>query len=126
MIRCTEYDETGRLSWMQTYQDEEMYIHNLASLAVRGPGYVDGHYSGDAYHVDLSATPPVAVERPAQATALSGSTLTGLPVPSTLWINSTDYAVTGSIVTLDIPLPGTYSIRVESFPYLDWTGSVTV
>lgn len=66
------------------------------------------------------------IKRHAQATTLTGLWLTNLPIPSTLYIDGTAYLVDQFTVELDFPLPGTYSLRVEAFPYLDWTAEVTV
>jgi len=65
-------------------------------------------------------------ERPASPVALTGLTLEHLPVGGDLFIDGTRYEITDMTVELEFPLPGTFNLRVERFPYLDWTGSVTV
>lgn len=57
--------------------------------------------------------------RPANPAKLTGFTLTDLPAPGTLHINDTPYPYDESTVELEFSLPGTYSIRVESWPHLD-------
>lgn len=64
--------------------------------------------------------------RPTQSTQLVGLTLTDLPANATLHIDDQAYPLTDTTVELDFPLPGTYQLRVECWPYLDWTGDVTV
>ena len=119
MIRVTEYDATtGRLGMMLTFPDEATYLINQPA----GSAFMAGHHDAGVYY----ALDGQVAARPTQTTALSGFTFTGLPTPSTLWIDHASYAVTDSTVTLDLPLPGTYPLRVEAWPYIDWTGSVTV
>lgn len=64
-------------------------------------------------------------ERPASPVFRTDLTLYDVPNGSTLWINGLSYAVEGE-VELEFPLPGTYSLRVECFPYLDYIDEVTV
>lgn len=119
MIESTEYDAaSGRLGMLLAFSDEATQALNQRP----GYGYLEGHWIGDHYYV----TEGQATARPTQSTTLDGLTLSGLPAPCTLWIDSTSYPVTDSTATLDLPIAGTYRLRVEAFPYLDWTGSVTV
>ena len=64
--------------------------------------------------------------RPTQSTQLTGLTLTALPANATLHIDDQAYPLDDTTVALDFPLPGTYRLRVTCWPYLDWTGEVTV
>lgn len=119
MIQCTEYDlATGRLGMCMEYPNQEFMDVNSRE----GISRVLGHYSQATHYVSSDAV----LERPTQATALDGLTLTDLPAPCTLWIDSTAYSITEPTVTLDLPLSGAYPLRVEAWPYIDWTGSVTV
>lgn len=119
MIESTEYDAaSGRLGMLLSFPDEATQSINHRP----GYDYLDGHWSGEHYYVADGQ----AAERPTQATALDGLTLSGLPSPCTLWIDHASYPVTDSTATLDLPIAGTYRLRVESWPYIDWTGSVTV
>lgn len=126
MIRCTEYDSQGKFTWMHTFQDDATYRHNLATAERRECGLAEGHWPGGAYFMDFTSEPPMPSSRPTQTTALSGLTLSGLPVPCTLWIDHDSYAVDEATVELELPIAGTYRLRVEAWPYLDWEGSVTV
>jgi hypothetical protein len=65
-------------------------------------------------------------ERPPSPVALTNLTLQHLPMGGDLFIDGTRYEITDTTVELEFPLPGTFNLRVERFPYLDWTGSVTV
>lgn len=64
-------------------------------------------------------------ERPASPVSRTDLTLLDVPVGSTLWINGVSYPAEGT-VDLEFTYPGTYSLRVECFPFLDWTDEVTV
>ena len=68
---------------------------------------------------------PTPAERPASPVTRTDLTLHDVPNGATLWINGVSYPAEGE-VELEFPLPGTFNLRVECFPFLDWTGSVTV
>ena len=59
--------------------------------------------------------------KPKQQTELTGTTLSNLPVPCTILINGTPYECDSDIVELEFDQPTTYTIRVESWPYQDWS-----
>lgn len=118
MSVITEFNSEGRFIRVLSSSDPSLLELNKAADC----SYLEGHWIGDHYYV----TEGQATARPTQSTTLDGLTLSGLPAPCTLWIDSTSYPVTDSTATLDLPIAGTYRLRVEAFPYLDWTGSVTV
>jgi len=119
MIECTYFDlSTGKL-------DEYRHMGSEAERALnQRPGYglVDGIWDHRTHYVQNDQ----AIPRPDQATTLNGLTLENLPIPAKVIIDGAEYDTDAAEVELDFPLPGTYSLRVESFPYLDWTGEVTV
>lgn len=59
------------------------------------------------------------VDRPDNLAEVVGTTINNVPVPSTMRIGSESYPVNSPTVELDLPLAGTYNIRLESFPYKD-------
>lgn len=82
---------------------------------------VDGIHSGNTHYIlDGEVT-----ERPASPVTRTDLTLLDVPEGSTLWINGESYDAEGE-VELEFPLPGTYRLRVECFPFLDWTDEVVV
>lgn len=83
---------------------------------------VEGEYDNRTHHI-ISGQP---IERQKQATQLSGHTLTGLPIPSTLHVAGTKHQVSDGMAELDLLMPGTYWLRVEAFPLQDWEGEVVV
>jgi hypothetical protein len=50
---------------------------------------------------------------------VSPLTMSRLPAPCTIYIDGTPYECNESSVELDLPMPGTYRIRIEAFPYLN-------
>lgn len=62
--------------------------------------------------------------RPTQSTQLTGLTLTDFPAGALLHVDDQPYPLTDTTVDLDFPLPGTYRLRVECWPYKDWEGEV--
>lgn len=91
-----------------------------------GYGLIDGDHNPSTHYIDITADPPVVIERPVQSTTLAGNALTNLPIPATLYINNEAYAIDDGEAELNILLPGTYRLRVESWPYQDWECEVTV
>ena len=88
------------------------------------PGYL--WFEGDNFdlttHYILNGE---VTERPASPVSRTDLTLLDVPTGSKLRINGESYDAAGT-VELEFPLSGTYSLRVECFPFLDWTDVVTV
>lgn len=68
------------------------------------------------YIVDGVVTP-----RPIMQATLdtSTNTISNIPVPNRLLVEGVWYDNDDSFAEIDYPLPGTYTVVVESFPYLD-------
>lgn len=86
----------------------------------------------DLHYIDLTDPDnPTPAERPtspvtrtdASAPLSTSLTLHDVPEGSILWINGERYDAEGE-VELEFPLPGTYRLRVECFPFLDWVDEV--
>ena len=125
MIDVTYYDKsTGVLGEAWFYPSEES-----KDLNVQGRDYVDGKWDSRTHYI-LNGQ---ATERPTSPVTLSDLTLLGVPAGSTLTIasaslstsNGERYDAEGD-VELEFPLPGTYSLRVECWPYKDWEGEVVI
>lgn len=67
-----------------------------------------------ATHYVLDGT---VIERPEMSIVQSGLTLSGLPDPATLRIETQTYEVTGGDAELSFSLPGDYVVRVEAWPW---------
>ena len=86
-----------------------------------GGGYVEGEFSRDTHYI-LNGEP---TERPSSPITRTDLTLHDVPNGATLTINGESYAAEGT-VELEFPMPGTYSLRVECFPFLAWSDEVVV
>jgi hypothetical protein len=118
MIDVTYYDKsTGVLGEAWFYPSEES-----KDLNVQGRDYVDGKWDSRTHYI-LNGQ---ATERPTSPVTLSGLTLQGVPAGSTLTIKGERYENVEGDVELEFPLPGTYRLRVECWPYKDWEGEVEV
>lgn len=85
------------------------------ALNVRsGEAYVDGAYSAFTYYI-LNGTPTLkAVMSP----VVVGSTISELPIPCTVYVDSTLYQVDDGVFEFSSPLPGPYKCIISAVPYL--------
>lgn len=60
--------------------------------------------------------------RPALPARIDGSVLRGVPAGALITIDTSTYTADGTDIRLVFDLPGTYTIRVQHPPYLDWEG----
>lgn len=84
---------------------------------------VEGDFLSDQHYLlDGMPTP-----RPPSPVVRDGLRLSAIQTGAVLHIDGVAYPIPeGGSVELDFPLPGTYLIRVECFPFLDFTDEVTV
>ena len=76
--------------------------------------WIEGSFHWDTHYVNNG----VAVPRPECPATLSGSTLYNVPVPAQVIINQSVYDTTEETVELSFNLPGTYVVKVISWPHL--------
>lgn len=111
-----------------------LYLPSTGRIIGHSSGeYVDGEIpgvkkqptsqivSGDDYYL-VNGEP---TERPASPVTLDGLTIKNVPEGSAVWCDGQSYSAEGD-VELEFPLLGTYTLRVEAWPYKDWVGEVTV
>ena len=77
--------------------------------------WIEGTWDWDTHYVKHGK----AVKRPKNPCYADGQTLLNVSVPSVVWVNDTKYECNESTVELEFDQPGTYTIRVQSWPYLD-------
>ena len=75
--------------------------------------YFEGNPQKHIYLKDGEITP--LKENP---TSLRDLTLSNIPIPATITINTETYEIEDSEIELEFDQVGVYTIRVESFPYL--------
>lgn len=78
-------------------------------------GWVEGSLDGRIKYVSDG----VVLDRPDNTAALSGLTLLNVPVPSTIRIGNQFYECDDGTAELAFNLPGTYTVKVISWPHLD-------
>ena len=65
------------------------------------------------------------IERPTFSESITGTTVSNLPIPTTVVANGVSYLVDDGEAELSFSLPGTYQIKLSSFPYQDKLIEVT-
>lgn len=84
---------------------------------------VEGLWNGSTHYMG----PNFPLERQPSAITRTGLVLDNVPAGAVLHIDDQQYSLTaGGQITLNFPVPGAYQLRVEAFPHLDWTDTVTV
>lgn len=119
-MNFTEYNTaTGKMGGVHSgFETAEIALANLFWAGM--DAVVEGTYDSSEFYV-LNGQP---TERPASPVTLSDLTLKDVPAGSTLWINGESYENVEGDVELEFPLPGTYRLRVECWPYRDWEVTV--
>jgi hypothetical protein len=113
MTDFARYDDTGRIlatgsmpAAMLALQDGNIYV---------GTADTDRHYVANG----------VAHPRPPNPAALTGATLSNLPVPCVIRINASEYPCADGTATLNLTLAGIYTVTVIAFPFLDAVFTIT-
>ncbi len=110
------YNERGEFTAVLTGDTPVLELTKELSTSL----WIDGKWFGKPFY----ALNGVAVPRPENPASLSGFTLTSVPVPAKVHINQDVYETNESTVELSFGQPGTYKVKVESWPYLDKEFSV--
>lgn len=111
MREVSLYDSTGRIHTILT--GDAVGIQNTLDNIT--DGWVEGAWDTRNKYVSNGEV----FDRPANPTTQSGLTLSNVPVPSTLQIGNQRYETNEPTVELEFNLPGTYVVKVFSWPYLD-------
>lgn len=109
-------DDAGRITATVDAPDEDA-VHYGDMVQWTGSGRITPY---EHYILNGEVT-----ERPASPVSRTGLTLLDVPAGSKLTINGESYDAEGT-VELEFPLSGTYALRVECFPFLDWIDQVVV
>ena len=105
------YNAEGRITG--TASGDQMSIQGTIERTTKL--FVEGsHFGKPVYVVD-----GVVTNRPANPAVLTGATLSNLPVPCDIRVNQTVYKCTEDHAELTFDQPGTYTILVSAWPYLD-------
>ncbi len=121
MDAVSYFDSSGRIA--ATYEGQCLEQMDEIHTTINR---VEGLHSSATHYIDLTDPDnPTPIERPASPVSRTDLTLLAVPTGSKLYINGESYDAEGT-VELEFPLPGTYALRVECFPFLDWTDQVVV
>lgn len=105
------YDAAGRIVGVMSGPSDCIVAtgqHNQHQW-VEGGGDPETHYVAQG----------VLTQRPEIPAVLSGTSLSGLPVPCTITIGGVDYPCQESVAELAFDQPGTYRVIVQAWPYLN-------
>ena len=111
-MSITIYEKnTGKIK----YFVEADSIHIKATKDNLLDPWVEGVWDWQKYYVK-NGKATLRKKNPCQ---VDGHKLFNVPVASDIWINEGKYCCDENTVELEFDQPGSYSIRVESWPYLD-------
>ena len=111
MREVSLHDSTGRIHTLLS--GDAVGIQN--TLDNIPDGWVEGSWDTHTKYVSDGEV----LDRPLNPATLSGLTLSNVPVPATLQIGNQFYECDEPTVELEFNLPGTYVVKLFSWPYLD-------
>jgi hypothetical protein len=114
MLRFAKIDDTGKVLFTGSIPE--------SMLALQGDNIYVGDIDGQTHYV----VDGVATQRPVNPAKLVGNTLTAVPAGTVVTIGNSQYAVDDGVADLHFSYPGTYSLQLACFPYLDTSIEVTV
>lgn len=107
----TFYNDEGRIT--NTIAGGRQIVESI--IAQTNESWIEGVFSSKTHYIE-GGKPR---ERMPVPVVVNGLTLTGLPDACMMVIDGTQYEAHGPLVELEFDQPGTYHVRVESWPYLD-------
>jgi hypothetical protein len=118
MAQFVVYDATGRIL---RYGSCPADLITVQAQEDETSVEFDGQVSDATHYFDGSAIIP----RPTNPATLDGLDINDVPANSVLEIEGTRYPVTDMVVHLSFTFPGTYNVKLFSFPWLDTSFEVT-
>ncbi|CUK21773.1 hypothetical protein [Achromobacter xylosoxidans] len=107
------YDADGRVLYVLCLQQKDQLEQVISSNGAAG--YVDGSVDGRTQYVEEGRVKP----RPECTAVLTGSLLSGMPVPSSISINRQEYLCNEGSAQLEFDQPGKYRVVVRAWPQMD-------
>lgn len=105
------YNERGEITAVLT---GDTPVLNLTKELSEDP-WIEGEWYGQPVYVLNGEVVP----RPENPTTISGLTLSNVPVPAQVVIDTTVYETNVSTVELAFDYPGTHTVKVIAWPHLD-------
>lgn len=78
--------------------------------------YIDGEHDRDTHYI---TNDEVLLREVCPAEISGENKIINAPIPGVVTINNTEYPYNESTIELSFDQPGTYTIKVSSWPYLD-------
>lgn len=114
MLKFAKCDGAGRVLFTGSIPE--------SMLALQGDNIFVGDINGQMQYVVAG----VATQRPVNPAKMVGRTLTDVPAGTVVTIGNSQYTVDDGHADLHFSYPGTYSLQLTCFPYLDTTIEITV
>ena len=109
----TFYDpETGEITGHTIANQQTI---NLTKFALTDRYMIDGKHDGNTMYVKDGQ----AVERPVMQPQVLGTAIANLPIPCTLTVNGQQHECDDGVADFEFDQPGTYTIAISSWPYID-------
>lgn len=117
------FDKEGRCIRKSTcvknrnVRNPDIQMH-LDSMADQGP--IEYVISDNDYEMNEIYYSRGAIKmREVMPASISGSVITGIPIPSVIEIEGMRYDYDTDVVELEFTYPGVYFVKVSSWPYID-------
>jgi hypothetical protein len=118
IYNTTTGEITGSLSCPEHLYDMQVPLLEPESSMLRDGGYPDKNTHYVSGNTILSRQTITATINSLTIIADSETgTISGLPIPCTITIDSDTYTVTDGVFEFTVDTPGTYIIKAECFPY---------
>jgi hypothetical protein len=114
MAKFAKIDGAGRVLFVGSIPE--------SMLVLQGDNIFAGDIDGQTQYV----VEGVATQRPVNTAKLVGSTLRDVPTGTVVTIGNSRYTVDDGHADLNFAYPGTYSLQLTCFPYLDTTIEITI
>lgn len=123
-MKMLEVNERGEIIGLLTISDPKGDTQRWYRENKRVVEYE--HVSPSEYYVtDRSVVTERPILEPEITSGSGGFCISGLPVPSTVTVDGTEYTVDDGVFEFETPIRSTFKVTIDSWPYRTWRGEVT-